>query len=173
MIVISPADDKVPVNCLLTFNEVSTTPELAVVFNVLVVLCGNFAIAIFLLASLSFALVLVTDVLVDTSEPPTLADNSNDVSEIIKSTTAVLVVPASSINEILSPNLNSLSNLVPNPCIELLPFATVIVPVSVATFPSVTVLDVSAVYVGEPAIEICLTCEKSNISTPFLPKASA
>ena len=73
VIVISPADDKVPVNCLLTFTVVSTTPELAVVFNVLVVLCGNFAIAIFLLASLSFALVLVTDVLVDTSEPPTLA----------------------------------------------------------------------------------------------------
>ena len=33
----SPSDDNVPVNCLLTFYDVSTTPELAVVFNVLVV----------------------------------------------------------------------------------------------------------------------------------------
>ena len=145
VIVISPSDDNVPVNCLLIFSDVSTTPELAVVFKVLVVLWGNLIIAVFLSASWSFALVLVTIPFVVTSEPPTLADSSICVSDIIKSTTAVVSVPASSINDILSPIFNSFVNLVPKPCTALLEFATVIVPVSVNTSPLATVLTVSAV----------------------------
>ena len=99
----------------------------------------------FLFAPWSFALVLVTIPFVVTSEPPTLAESSNCVSDIIKSTTAVVSVPASSINDILSPIFNSFVNLVPKPCTALLEFATVIVPVSVNTSPSATVLTVSAV----------------------------
>ena len=52
------------------------------------------------------------------------------------------------------------------------PLATVIVPDKTVLTPFVS-KEVSAVYVGEPAIPSCLTCGKSKVVTPLNPTALA
>ena len=83
----------------------------------------------FLLGSCNLPLFLVATVLVDTSEPPTTADNCKLVFEIIDSTILVTKLPASVIIVISSPIFNSVLNNVPKPVTEVPVFGTDIVPV--------------------------------------------
>ena len=78
-------------------------PELVVVFKVFTASLGNLNIAMFLLGSCNLPLFLVATVLVDTSEPPTTADNCKLVFEIIDSTILVTKLPASVMIVISSP----------------------------------------------------------------------
>ena len=105
-------------------------------------------------ASCNFALPLVAIVFVETSEPPTAADNVNELDDMIASTILVIDEPPSVVNVIWSPNLNSSVNLVLNPVTAVPLFATDIEPVNVNCSPFAS-NDVSAVNVGEPASPIC------------------
>ena len=71
-------------------------------------------IEIFLLASCNFALFLVA-IADETAVPPMTALKVKLVLDMIASTTLVVVVPAVSSKDILSPTLNSLVNDVPEP----------------------------------------------------------
>ena len=172
-IVSSPFPVNVFTNCLLTLRFVSLAPELEVVFNVLTVSYGNLNIEMFLFVSLSVDLFLVAFDLVDTSEPPIADDNSKEVSEMIASTILVIEEPASVVNVIESPNLNSVLNFVPKPVTTEPLFATDNVPEICKLSPFVLSKIVSAVYVGEPGIPICFVDEKSYVVTPLKPLESA
>ena len=127
----------------------------------------------FLFESVSLPLFLFELDLVDTSEPPTVVENTKLVSEIIASTILLTVVPAFVVNDNLSLTLNSVLNLVPKPVTVLLLFAIDIVPVICKLSPYVLSNLVSAVYVGDPSIPSCLVDEKSNEVTPLKPLAFA
>ena len=100
VIVASPFEDNVAVKCLLTLKLVSVRPEFAVVFNVLAVLYGNLNNEILFSGFCNFALCFVTIPAVVTSEPPTLAVNSNELFESIYLTVPVTVPPALLLNVI-------------------------------------------------------------------------
>ena len=92
---------------------------------------------------------------------------------MIASTILVIEEPASVVNVIESPNLNSVLNLVPKPVTVVPLFAIDNVPVICKLSPFVLSKIVSAVYVGEPGIPICFVDEKSYVVTPLKPLASA
>ena len=167
----SPVSDLI--SCFLNVYVVSEALLFAVVFNVLIFSYGNLNIEIFFSGDWVFALLLVAIVFVDTSLPPTAADNVNVLEDKIASTILVREVPPSVVNDIESPTFNSSVNLVLKPVIAVPLFATDNVPVNVKFSPFVASNAVSAVNVGEPAIAICLTCGISNAVTPFKPTASA
>ena len=103
---------------------------------------GNLNIEMFLFDSCNFALRLVATVLVELAE--TFESKVKLLSEIIASTLFVSVVPLSFVNEIESPILNSVVNLVLTP-------VTASVPVPISKNPDMTTFspfvskDVSAV----------------------------
>ena len=127
-------------------------------------------IEIFLLPSCNFALLLVNAVFVDCAE--VTLSKVKVLLSVIDSTIWVSVLPLSLINETESPILNSSLNLVPNPVTLSDEAPTLIVPLINKFSPLVESKAVSAVYVGVPAIPICLTLGKSNSLTPFIPKES-
>ena len=86
--------------------------EFVAVFNVLILSYGNLNKEIFLFASCSFDLLLVTIVLVESAA---LSDKVKLLSLIIASIIFVSVLPLSFINDIESPFFNSVVNLVPKP----------------------------------------------------------
>ena len=87
----------------------------AVVFKVLTVVCGKLNIDILFSGFVNFDLFLVKTEAVVTSEPPTLAVNSNSVCDTIYLTKPVTVTPASLTNEIESPIFKSTVKFVPLP----------------------------------------------------------
>ena len=145
----------------------------AVVFNVLIFSYGNLNIETFFSGDCIFVLLLCAIVFVDTSDPPTAADNVIELLLIIASTNLVSDVPPSVVNDIESPTTNSSVNLVLKPVTAVPLFATDNVPVNVALSPFVASNAVSAVNVGLPAIASCLTAVISCEVTPLKPTASA
>jgi len=173
VIVTSPFDDNVPVKFLLTLKLVSVASLFAVVFKVLIVTWGKSNIEILFSGFVSFALLTVNTEAVVTSLPPTLAVNSNSVWDTIYLTIPDTVPFALFVNETVSPIFKSVVKFVPLPNTVASLFATVTLPVIVVFDPYVLVVSASAVYVGEPAIPICLTEFISLVLTPLNPKVSA
>ena len=161
------------ISCFLNVYVVSEALLFAVVFNVLIFSYGNLNTETFFSGDCIFVLLLVAIVFVDTSDPPTAADNVIELSLRIASTIIVLEVPPFVVNEIESPTSNSDVNLVLKPVTAVPLFAIDSVPVNVALSPFVASNAVSAVNVGLPAIASCLTDVKSFEVTPFIPAASA
>ena len=87
--------------------------EFVAVFNVLILSYGNLNKEIFLFASCSFDLLLVTIVLVESAAA--LSDKVKLLSLIIASIIFVSVLPLSFINDIESSFFNSVVNLVLKP----------------------------------------------------------
>ena len=131
----SPFDDNVPVNCRLTVKLVSVKFELLAVNNVLTVVKGNLNNAILLSGFCNLLLCLVALAAVDTSEPPTLAVNSNSLLDIILCTKPVVDVFASSNQVTWSPSLNSVKNFVPLPYRVASPLAIETLPVNCVLSP--------------------------------------
>ena len=82
-----------------------------------------------------FVLLLVAIVFVDTSDPPTAADNVSELLLITASTNLVIDEAPSVVNDIESPTTNSSVNLVLKPVTAVPEFATDNVPVNVALSP--------------------------------------
>jgi len=137
---------------------------LVVVFKVLIVSSGNSYTRLTFSISVSFA--LLNSAVAPVAEALTIVVVLADVPVAIEPINLVCVLPSVSVNAIWSPTFNSLVKFVPEPIIEVEPEAIVTEPVNVVIDISsgstaVAVRTVSAVNVGEPACEICFTCEIS------------
>ena len=124
---------------------VSVAPLLFVVFKVLTLMFGSLNTEILFSGFCNFVLFLVITPAVVTSLPPTLAVNSNSVSETMYLTILVTVPPALFVNVIESLIFRSELNVVPFPKIVASLFATVMFPAKAVLLPYVESTLTSAV----------------------------